>query len=94
MEKFCNIKCRVSGLQPNAVVLVATIRALKMHGGGPEVSPGKPLSDVYLNENLGVLEAGFANLKKHIENAKKMGVKVIVAVNRFTCVSSFGHVQS
>lgn len=84
MEKFCNIKCRISGLQPNAVVIVATIRALKMHGGGPEVSPGKPLSDVYTNENLEFLEKGFANLGKHIENARKMGVKVVVAVNRFT----------
>ncbi len=84
MEKFCNIKCRVSGLHPNAVVLVATIRALKMHGGGPEVSPGKPLDEVYLTENLDFLEKGCANLVKHIENARKMGVKVIVAVNRFT----------
>lgn len=84
MEKFCNIKCRVSGLQPNAVVLVATIRALKMHGGGPEVTPGKPLPEVYLKENLEILEKGCSNLIKHIENARKMGVKVIVAVNRFT----------
>ncbi|KAI5479334.1 hypothetical protein MNV49_003853 [Pseudohyphozyma bogoriensis] len=84
MEKFCNIKCRISGLTPNAVVLVATIRALKMHGGGPDVTPGKPLSEVYLNENLEILEKGCSNLVKHIENARKMGVKVIVAVNRFT----------
>lgn len=86
MEKFCNIKCRISGLQPNAVVIVATIRALKMHGGGPEVSPGKPLSDVYTSENLEFLEKGFCNLGKHIENAKKMGIKVVVAVNKFTSV--------
>jgi methylenetetrahydrofolate dehydrogenase (NADP+)/methenyltetrahydrofolate cyclohydrolase/formyltetrahydrofolate synthetase len=84
MEKFCNIKCRVSGLTPNAVVLVATIRALKMHGGGPDVTPGKPLPEVYLNENLELLAAGCSNLVKHIQNAQKMGVKVIVAVNRFT----------
>ncbi|SCV66994.1 BQ2448_5640 [Microbotryum intermedium] len=84
MEKFCNIKCRISGLTPNAVVLVATIRALKMHGGGPDVTPGKPLPEVYLNENLEILEKGCTNLAKHIENARKMGVKVIVAVNRFT----------
>jgi methylenetetrahydrofolate dehydrogenase (NADP+)/methenyltetrahydrofolate cyclohydrolase/formyltetrahydrofolate synthetase len=88
MEKFCNIKCRISGLTPNAVVLVATIRALKMHGGGPVVSPGKPLSDVYTTENLDFLEKGFANLAKHISNAKKMGVKVIVGVNRFTSDTS------
>ncbi|KAG0147914.1 hypothetical protein CROQUDRAFT_655494 [Cronartium quercuum f. sp. fusiforme G11] len=84
MEKFCNIKCRVSGLKPNAVVLVATIRALKMHGGGPEVSPGKPLADVYTQENLEILEKGCSNLAKHIENARSMGIKVVVAINRFT----------
>ncbi|KAM0792500.1 hypothetical protein ACM66B_005172 [Microbotryomycetes sp. NB124-2] len=84
MEKFCNIKCRVSGLKPNAVVLVATIRALKMHGGGPEVTPGKPLPEVYLNENLEILEQGCSNLRKHIENARKLGVKVIVCINRFS----------
>jgi len=84
MEKFCNIKTRVSGLKPNAVVLVATIRALKMHGGGPAVSPGKPLDIVYQQENLELLEKGCANLGKHIENAKKHGLKVVVAINQFT----------
>lgn len=83
MEKFCNIKCRESGLVPDAVVLVATVRALKTHGGGPDVTPGKPLSEVYLEENLEILEKGCTNLRKHIENAKKFGLKVIVAVNRF-----------
>jgi methylenetetrahydrofolate dehydrogenase (NADP+)/methenyltetrahydrofolate cyclohydrolase/formyltetrahydrofolate synthetase len=89
MEKFCNIKCRISGLVPNAVVLVATIRALKMHGGGPDVTPGKPLPEVYLTENLEILAKGTCNLVKHIENAKKMGIKVIVAINRFTYVSRY-----
>ncbi|PWN39636.1 FTHFS-domain-containing protein [Ceraceosorus guamensis] len=84
MEKFCNIKCRESGLKPDAVVLVATVRALKTHGGGPEVTPGKPLSEVYLQENLDILQKGCVNLEKHIENAKKFGLKVIVAVNRFS----------
>ena len=84
MEKFCNIKCRVSGLKANAVVLVATIRALKMHGGGPEVTPGKPLADTYLNEDLETLEKGCVNLGKHISNAKKYGIKVVVAINQFT----------
>jgi methylenetetrahydrofolate dehydrogenase (NADP+)/methenyltetrahydrofolate cyclohydrolase/formyltetrahydrofolate synthetase len=84
MEKFCNIKTRVSGLSPNAVVLVATIRALKMHGGGPAVTPGKPLDAVYTEEHLDLLEKGCANLGKHIENAKKFGLKVVVAINRFT----------
>ncbi|WFD26649.1 hypothetical protein MNAN1_001632 [Malassezia nana] len=83
MEKFCNIKCRESGLVPDAVVLVATVRALKSHGGGPDVTPGKPLSDVYTQENLEILEKGCANLEKHIQNAKQFGLKVIVAVNKF-----------
>lgn len=83
MEKFCNIKCRESGLVPDAVVLVATVRALKSHGGGPEVTPGKPLSDVYTQENLEILEKGCLNLEKHIQNAKQFGLKVIVGVNKF-----------
>ncbi|KAI9276623.1 formate--tetrahydrofolate ligase-domain-containing protein [Sporodiniella umbellata] len=84
MEKFFNIKCRISGLVPNAVVLVATVRALKMHGGGPEVVAGKPLSEVYTEENLEILEKGCANLIKHIENVNKFGVPVVVAINKFT----------
>ncbi|KAF9580874.1 tetrahydrofolate synthase, partial [Lunasporangiospora selenospora] len=84
MEKFFNIKCRVSNLVPNAVVLVATVKALKMHGGGPEVVPGKPLPEVYLNENLPMLETGCANMVKHIQNAKKFGVPVVVAINKFS----------
>ncbi|CAD6908428.1 unnamed protein product [Tilletia controversa] len=84
MEKFCNIKCRESGLVPDAVVLVATVRALKTHGGGPPVTPGKPLNEIYLQENLEILEKGCVNLEKHISNAKKFGLKVIVAVNQFS----------
>ena len=83
MEKFFNIKCRYSGLVPNCVVLVATIRALKMHGGGPKVVAGQPLSHEYLNENLDLLEKGCSNLRKHIENARRFGVQVVVAVNKF-----------
>ncbi len=83
MEKFFNIKCRYSGLIPDAVVLVATIRALKMHGGGPKVTAGTPLDPVYTEENLELLEAGCANLAAHIENARRFGVPVVVAVNRF-----------
>jgi formyltetrahydrofolate synthetase len=83
MEKFFDIKCRYSGLVPNTVVLVATIRALKMHGGGPRVSPGQPLDKAYTNENLALLDAGGANLAKHIDIARKFGVPVVVAVNRF-----------
>ncbi len=83
MEKFFNIKCRYSGLVPNAVVLVATIRALKMHGGGPKVTPGAPLDEAYTSENLELLKAGGANLAHHITIARKFGVPVVVAVNRF-----------
>ena len=84
MEKFFNIKCRMSGLIPNCVVLVSTVRALKMHGGGPKVVPGRPLDKAYVEENLGLLEAGLPNLLQHIENIRKFGVPVVVAVNRFT----------
>ncbi|GBE82083.1 C-1-tetrahydrofolate synthase [Sparassis latifolia] len=84
MEKFCNIKCRVSGLTPNAVVIVATTRALKMHGGGPDVTPGKPLHETYTKEDLVTLKEGCKNLVKHIENSRKFGLKVIVAINQFS----------
>lgn len=83
MEKFMDIKCRVSGLVPNCVVLVASVRALKMHGGGPAVVPGKPLDKAYKEENLRLLEAGLPNLVQHIENVRKFGVPVVVAINRF-----------
>ncbi|MBP6473057.1 MAG: formate--tetrahydrofolate ligase [Chloroflexi bacterium] len=83
MEKFFNIKCRYSGLAPNCVVLVATIRALKMHGGGPKVVAGRPLASAYTEENLELLEAGCSNLRVHIRNAVRFGVPVVVAVNRF-----------
>jgi formyltetrahydrofolate synthetase len=84
MEKFMNIKCRASGLTPNCVVLVATVRALKMHGGGPKVVAGKPLAPEYTDENLDLLAKGLANLTAHIRNAKRFGVPVVVAINRFT----------
>ena len=83
MEKFFNIKCRYSGLTPNAVVLVATARALKMHGGGPPVMAGTPLKAEYTEENVELVEKGFCNLRKQIENARKFGVPVVVAVNAF-----------
>ena len=84
MEKFFDIKCRYSGLVPDAVVLVATIRALKMHGGGPRVVAGRPLDSAYTEENLELLAKGVSNLQVHIKNALKYGVPVVVAVNRFT----------
>ncbi|HNO94143.1 MAG TPA: formate--tetrahydrofolate ligase, partial [Anaerolineales bacterium] len=83
MEKFFNIKCRYSGLIPHVVVMVATVRALKMHGGGPKVVAGKPLAPEYTDENLELLKAGLVNLERHIQNAMKFGVKVIVAINSF-----------
>ncbi len=83
MEKFFNIKCRYSGLIPNAVVLVATVRALKMHGGGPKVTPGAPLDKAYTEENLELLEKGLGNLGVHIKNALRFGIPVVVAVNGF-----------
>lgn len=86
MEKFCNIKCRVSGLKPDATVIVATTRALKMHGGGPEVTPGKPLHETYTKENLVILKEGCKNLIRHVQNSKKFGIKVIVAINQFAYV--------
>ncbi len=82
-EKFWNLKCRMSGLVPHAVVIVATIRALKMHGGGPAVKPGMPLSKEYAKEDLGLLETGCENLIAHIETVKKSGVRPIVCVNSF-----------
>merc|ERR1711892_421674 len=83
MEKFFNIKCRYSGLVPNAAVLVATVRALKMHGGGPPVTAGTPLKPEYTQCNLPLVEAGFCNLRKQIENANMFGVPVVVAINVF-----------
>uniref|UniRef100_A0A2C9JJ80 C-1-tetrahydrofolate synthase, cytoplasmic n=1 Tax=Biomphalaria glabrata TaxID=6526 RepID=A0A2C9JJ80_BIOGL len=83
MEKFFDIKCRYSGLVPSAVVLVATIRALKMHGGGPMVTAGVPLPAEYKEEHLDLVEQGCSNLIKQIQNANKFGVPVVVAINRF-----------
>lgn len=83
MEKFFNIKCRYSGLVPHVVVMVATVRALKMHGGGPRVVAGKPLAAEYTEENLELVQKGVANLERHIQNARKFGINVIVAINSF-----------
>jgi methylenetetrahydrofolate dehydrogenase (NADP+)/methenyltetrahydrofolate cyclohydrolase/formyltetrahydrofolate synthetase len=83
MEKFFDVKCRTSGLIPNCVVMVATVRALKMHGGGPRVVAGKPLAAEYTDENLELLRAGLGNLQHHIKNARRFGIPVVVAVNSF-----------
>jgi formate--tetrahydrofolate ligase len=82
-EKFWNLKCRFSGLVPDAVVIVATIRALKMHGGGPTVKPGIPLDEAYVSENLPLVEKGCQNLIAHIETVKKAGVRPVVCINSF-----------
>ncbi|XP_072218638.1 monofunctional C1-tetrahydrofolate synthase, mitochondrial [Leuresthes tenuis] len=84
MEKFFNIKCRGSGLRPSVVVLVATVRALKMHGGGPNVSAGAPLPREYIEENLSLVAGGCrSNLRKQIQIAHLFGVPVVVALNAF-----------
>ncbi|XP_058390136.1 monofunctional C1-tetrahydrofolate synthase, mitochondrial isoform X2 [Diceros bicornis minor] len=83
MEKFFNIKCRASGLVPNVVVLVATVRALKMHGGGPSVTAGVPLKKEYTEENIPLVADGCCNLQKQIQIAQLFGVPVVVALNVF-----------
>ncbi|MGN0866632.1 MAG: formate--tetrahydrofolate ligase [Oligosphaeraceae bacterium] len=82
-EKFVDLKCRASGLRPDAVVIVATIRALKMHGGGPVVKPGAKLDEVYVKENLPLVEAGCQNLLAHLEIVRKSGVQPVVCLNHF-----------
>ncbi len=82
-EKFWNVKCRLSGLKPNVSILVATVRALKMHGGGPTVVPGRPLPDEYTKENLGLLEKGCENMVHLINMIKKSGIKPVVCINAF-----------
>jgi len=78
-----NIKCRASGLRPDCVVIVATVRALKAASGKFEVTPGKPLDERLKSEDLESLAEGIVNLEKHVENMKKFGVPVVVAVNHF-----------
>ena len=82
-EKFWNVKCRMSGLKPHVSVLTSTVRALKMHGGGPKVVAGLPLPESYTKEDLGLLEKGVANMIHHINIIKKSGIKPVVCVNRF-----------
>ncbi len=82
-EKFCNIKCRASGLVPDCAVLVCTVRALKMHSGRFDIKPGQPLDPALAGEDLDALEAGMPNLFKQVENVRSFGVPVVVAVNHF-----------
>jgi formate--tetrahydrofolate ligase len=83
-EKFWNVKCRISGLTPNVSVITATIRALKMHGGGPRVAPGFSLAPEYTKENLTLLEKGIPNLLHHIRTVKMSGMKPVVCINGFS----------
>lgn len=90
-ERFMNIKCRASGLAPDVIVIVATVRALKVHGGGPEVKAGAPLAAEYTQENVELLRAGCSNLGKHIENARQYGLPVVVAINKMSSDSDKEH---
>ena len=81
-ERFFNIKCRSSGLIPDVVVIVATVRALKVHGGGPEITPGAALHEIYRTENVEILRKGCVNLRKHISNAREYGIPIVVAINK------------
>ncbi|VUG18473.1 DEBR0S3_12200g1_1 [Brettanomyces bruxellensis] len=90
-ERFLNIKCRNSGLSPDVIVIVATVRALKVHGGGAAVKPNQPLAPEYTSENLDMLRKGCTNLQKHIENARQYGVDVVVAINQMSCDTANEH---
>lgn len=90
-ERFMNIKCRSSGLAPDVVIIVATVRALKVHGGGAEVKAGAPLPFEYTSENCDMVRAGCSNLAKHIQNAKAFGCDVIVAINKMSSDSEQEH---
>ncbi|WP_447980679.1 formate--tetrahydrofolate ligase [Candidatus Nitrospira bockiana] len=83
-EKFFNIKCRASGFRPDVAVVVATLRALKLHGGGGLVKPGKPLPNALSGPNREALEKGLANLQQHLENVAAHGIPAVVAVNAFS----------
>jgi len=82
-EKFWNVKCRLSGLKPHVSVLTTTIRALKMHGGGPKVVAGLPLPESYTKEDLGLLEKGLPNLLHHINTIRTSGINPVVCINSF-----------
>ncbi|KAH8294084.1 hypothetical protein KR054_008175, partial [Drosophila jambulina] len=91
MEKFCNIKCRTSGRKPNAMVLVATVRAIKMHGGGAPVTPGSPLNKQYTEENLELVQQGLPNLLQHISNGRAFGMPVVVSLNAHSADTAAEH---
>lgn len=90
-EKFVNIKCRESGLAPDAAVLVCTVRALKAHSGRFDVKPGRPLDPAMMTEDLDALEAGMPNLVRQVENVRSFGIPVVVAINEFSTDTSAEH---
>ena len=90
-ERFINIKCRSSGLVPDVIIIVATVRALKVHGGGPEVKAGAPLPAEYLDEDVDLLRRGCQNLAKHISNARQYKLPVIVAINQMSSDTALEH---
>ncbi len=83
-EKFFDIKCRASGLRPNAAILVTTVRALKAHTGKYKITPGKPMDAALTSENVADVEAGAVNMIRHLENMRKFGVNPVVAINVFS----------
>ncbi|AMD18671.1 HBL231Cp [Eremothecium sinecaudum] len=90
-ERFLNIKCRSSGLSPDVIVIVATVRALKVHGGGAEVKAGAPLPSEYSTENVELLRKGCSNLAKQIQNARAYNVPVVVAINKISSDTDLEH---
>jgi len=90
-ERFFDIKCRASGLNPDLIVIVATVRALKLHGGGPDVKPGSPLPKEYVEENVELVRKGTLNLAKQISNARQFGRPVVVAINDFVSDTEAEH---
>lgn len=92
-EKFWNLKCRQSGLTPDCAVIVCTVRALKMHGGGPAVKSGKKLADVYSEPHVDLVNAGLPNLMAHIETVKKSGVTPVVCINHFVTDTDEEHAE-
>ncbi|MBT9543989.1 MAG: formate--tetrahydrofolate ligase [Candidatus Sericytochromatia bacterium] len=87
-EKFWNLKCRFSGLRPSCAVIVATVRALKMHGGGPAVTPGKALDSAYTHSAPELVEKGLPNLLAHLETVRLSGVPAVVCLNHFVSDSA------
>jgi len=91
LEKFVDIKCRASGMRPDAAVVVATVRALKMHGGGPKVTPGRALASAYTSEDRELVRAGLPNLEAHLGILRRFGIPAVVAINEFPTDTAAEH---